>query len=381
MSIRIPRLSASAAIAARRRVERGAVVASVGHLATRVHRRRDVRDVARRNGRRATRAARGWLFAAGLAVPGMAWMWSLTIPGYLAAVAIFAGFHAVAAAVVAHRTVARDRPARRAHAGRGTAPRVPVRWRAARDPADRPGRRARWPDAVRVGGVILLTWVVFQIGFALSGPSPFVPQLARNRGRRNNGEWHGAIGLAAAIVVRARRRSPLRRPARMAARPSTLRVAIVQGGGPQGTRAINTDPREVVERHLAATRTIRAGEVDLVVWPENVIDVVSLAGSRELSRGGRRGSADRRAVRGRHHRGRARTITSSTPRWSSPPTARSCRATRRCIECPSASTCRSAACSRRSAPRPIWCPATPWPARARRTSTSPSAAWRSARRR
>ena len=32
------------------------------------------------------RAARGWLFAAVWMFPGMAWMWSLTIPGYFAAV-------------------------------------------------------------------------------------------------------------------------------------------------------------------------------------------------------------------------------------------------------------------------------------------------------
>src|SRR4249919_2735804 len=44
------------------------------------------------------RAARGWLFAAMWLFPGMAWMWSLTPPGYIAAVAIFAGFHAAAAA-------------------------------------------------------------------------------------------------------------------------------------------------------------------------------------------------------------------------------------------------------------------------------------------
>ena len=45
------------------------------------------------------RAARGWLFAAAWMLPGMAWMWSLTVPGYFAAVAVFAGFHAVAATV------------------------------------------------------------------------------------------------------------------------------------------------------------------------------------------------------------------------------------------------------------------------------------------
>ena len=53
---------------------------------------------------------------------------------------------------------------------------------------------------------------------------------------------------------------------------ATARVAIVQGGGPQGTHAVDTDPRVVFERHLAATRTLE-GPVDLVVWPENVIDV------------------------------------------------------------------------------------------------------------
>ena len=60
----------------------------------------------------------------------------------------------------------------------------------------------------------------------------------------------------------------------------SARVAIVQGGGPQGTHAVRHDPRVVFERHLAATRTLE-GPVDLVVWPENVIDVPSFAGSRE----------------------------------------------------------------------------------------------------
>ncbi len=56
----------------------------------------------------------------------------------------------------------------------------------------------------------------------------------------------------------------------------------MQGGGPQGTRAIHSDPREVVDRHLEATRTIEPGSADLVVWPENVVDVATLAGSTEL---------------------------------------------------------------------------------------------------
>ena len=61
-----------------------------------------------------------------------------------------------------------------------------------------------------------------------------------------------------------------------------VRIAVVQGGGPQGTRAINTKARVVHERHLDVTRQLSADErIDLVVWPENVIDVKEFAVSRE----------------------------------------------------------------------------------------------------
>ncbi|MCU1346715.1 MAG: lnt, partial [Acidimicrobiia bacterium] len=56
----------------------------------------------------------------------------------------------------------------------------------------------------------------------------------------------------------------------------TLRVAIVQGGGPQGTRAVSggdAEKRRVFERHVAATELVPPG-VDLVVWPENSVNVV-----------------------------------------------------------------------------------------------------------
>jgi apolipoprotein N-acyltransferase len=55
----------------------------------------------------------------------------------------------------------------------------------------------------------------------------------------------------------------------------------VQGGGPQGTLAINTNPRDVVERHLAATRAITSENLDMVIWPENVIDVADFYDSVE----------------------------------------------------------------------------------------------------
>jgi apolipoprotein N-acyltransferase len=65
--------------------------------------------------------------------------------------------------------------------------------------------------------------------------------------------------------------------------PQPVRVTVVQGGGPQGTHAAETSRDNVFERHLQATGTIAPGSADLVLWPENVIDVVTFAGSPELS--------------------------------------------------------------------------------------------------
>lgn len=49
-------------------------------------------------------------------------------------------------------------------------------------------------------------------------------------------------------------------------------VAVVQGGGTRGTPAVRSSDREVFQRHLDTSRQLRLG-VDLVVWPENVVDV------------------------------------------------------------------------------------------------------------
>lgn len=51
-----------------------------------------------------------------------------------------------------------------------------------------------------------------------------------------------------------------------------ITVAAVQGGGLRGIPAVRSDPARVLERHLAATERIRR-PVDLVLWPEDVVDV------------------------------------------------------------------------------------------------------------
>jgi apolipoprotein N-acyltransferase len=64
----------------------------------------------------------------------------------------------------------------------------------------------------------------------------------------------------------------------------TLRIALVQGGGPQGVLAINSRARDSFDRHLEVTKTLRLSDKpEIVIWPENVIDVVDFASSREYS--------------------------------------------------------------------------------------------------
>ena len=50
----------------------------------------------------------------------------------------------------------------------------------------------------------------------------------------------------------------------------TLAVAVVQGGGPQNTRADVCENRRVFERHVEATAFVE-DPVDLIVWPEDVV--------------------------------------------------------------------------------------------------------------
>jgi apolipoprotein N-acyltransferase len=219
------------------------------------------------------RAVRGFAFGAGWLFPGMGWMWFLTAPGYVVAALLFAGLHAVAAFVAPTgrwRVLGRPLTHTLVEALRLVVPfgGVPLATIAI--------GQAGGPllGIARVGGVLLLTWVVFQLGFALAGPSPYVPKMARRRGEA---QWQGAVGfLAVVAVIVLAAVAPEGRDT-----GESLRVAVVQGGGPQGTLAIDSDPREVVERHLAATALIEPGAADLVVWPENVIDVAEFETSSE----------------------------------------------------------------------------------------------------
>jgi apolipoprotein N-acyltransferase len=220
----------------------------------------------------------GTMFALAWLAPGMAWMWFLTAPGYIIAAILFSALHGVAAMITGavtdqrkHRAIVGPLAHTLAEALRFSFPfgGVPLATLAISQAAS--------PIApiVRVGGPLLLTYVVLQIGFLLSNLRKIETQKHSVR-----------AALIAAVVVAVL-------PIAGAIAPHghdigrSLNIAAVQGGGPQGTLAINTNSRDVVIRHLEATQTIAGGsassnkQLDLVIWPENVIDVSSFSSSVE----------------------------------------------------------------------------------------------------
>lgn len=208
-----------------------------------------------------TRFRRTWVVAATWLYPGMVWMWDLTPPGYLVAGAAYAAYFGVAAALTppgAGRRVALPGAVALAEVARWAWPfgGVPL--------ATIPMGQAAGPlaEVVRLAGPVLLVVVVVVAGQA----------LAAAVGRQWRPAGVGTAVVAAAVLV-----------AGLAPRGEAvgeLDVALVQGGGPQRTRAADTDEREVFERHLAASQQV-ATPVDLVVWPENVVNVTEFATSRE----------------------------------------------------------------------------------------------------
>ena len=140
--------------------------------------------------------------------------------------------------------------ARRPHAGRGAALLVPVRRRAARQPRHRPGGRTAARHRPRRRGRSSSRGWCSRSAFAL-GADP-------HRRRAVTPTARSAVALGCCVVA-GRGRSRWRSSPRAVTAPADyLDVAAVQGGGEQGTRALDVPSRLVTERHLEATRTIAA---------------------------------------------------------------------------------------------------------------------------
>jgi apolipoprotein N-acyltransferase len=205
-----------------------------------------VRSVDDERGR--ARVALAYVFALGFIVPGIWWMHEFTAPGYVLACLFESGL--VALGIVAGR-----------------------RWTLPAGIVVAESLRASWPwggvpvptiaqsqiggplaQAARVGGELLITATVVVLGLALH-------EAARRR-------WLHAAAPAVAVVLVVTIASIAPRGHRV----GRIEVAAVQGGGPRGTRAIDTDDAVVYARHIEATSKVNRG-VDLVLWPEDVVDV------------------------------------------------------------------------------------------------------------
>ncbi|MEN9804254.1 MAG: apolipoprotein N-acyltransferase [Actinomycetota bacterium] len=220
-------------------------------------------EVRARESRRRSFAV-GAVFGLGWFLPALAWMWFLTAPGFLVAALLFALLHG-AASCVATATDSR-RFLVVAPAAHTLVEIVRLSFPFGGVPLATLGiAQVSGPlgGVARLGGVIALTWITWQL-------AALVATWRRPADLRRSVLATCAVVLVVAWVA-----------PRGSDTDVVLDVVAVQGGGPQGTRAIDTDPRDVFERHLDATRTVN-GEPDVVVWPENVIDVAKFDESLEL---------------------------------------------------------------------------------------------------
>ena len=114
--------------------------------------------------------------------------------------------------------------------------------------------------AARVGGNLLVLVLAVLVGAGLA-------EALRRR-------WAPAAGAVAVAVAVAG--AGALAPDGGAGTP--LEVAAVQGGGRRGFRAVESDPSDVLAAHLDASAGVPV-PVDLLVWPEDVIDVEGPVGA------------------------------------------------------------------------------------------------------
>jgi apolipoprotein N-acyltransferase len=201
-----------------------------------------------------TRFRRGWLVAAALLFPTLSWLFTFTAPGYVIASAYYAALFGLACMAcpptAPGRWIALPGAWMLAEAGRG-------RWPFGGVPVSRLAMgqvTSPLVSVVRVGGPLLLDLLTVAAGMALAAA------VARR--------WRGAgLGVAAvAVVVIVGLVAPRGHDI------APLRIAAVQGGGPQGTRFFDAEAQLVLQRHIDATALVQT-PVDVVLWPENVVNI------------------------------------------------------------------------------------------------------------
>lgn len=201
-----------------------------------------------------TRFCRSWIVAAGWLAPAMLWMWALTAPGYVVAVAVYSAYFGIAGVLTPSRApgrwIALPAAVVLAEISRWTFPfgGVPLATLAQGQASSPLGQSARIGTAIAVSGLVVVG------GVALSA-------ALMQRWRA------AAVGLAVVVVL-----AGLGMVAPRGHTVDTFTFALVQGGGPQQTRSYKGEERVVFQRHLDASQLVDT-PVDVVLWPENVVAV------------------------------------------------------------------------------------------------------------
>jgi apolipoprotein N-acyltransferase len=201
----------------------------------------------------------GFSLGIGWFLPTLAWIWYISIPGYIFTVIFFSCLHGVAELLIFAKEPRRFlQPI--AHvlveALRFSWPfgGVPIATLAMTQ------SNTWFASFGRIGGALLVSYLTWQFAVILFSRFRLVIHCV-------------ATGVLLLAIAPTGENFPGN---------TKLRIAYVQGGGPQGTRATNTNPRDVVLRHLTATQTLTPDQkIDVVIWPENVVDVPTFSNSRE----------------------------------------------------------------------------------------------------
>ena len=195
----------------------------------------------------------GFLFAAAWFLPSMAWMWFLTAPGYIAAILIFCVMHGTASFLAAQLSTTTSTHRTALIICHSLAEVL----------------RLSFP----FGGVPLATLAIGQISGPLADLAPLMGVIGISTATLYLAVTHHrfrALCIVGFLVLLGNTWDTTHPTGR------TLNLSIIQGGGKQGTHAVDTNPRDVFDVHMAATKTLQPNsQRDAVIWPENAISITN----------------------------------------------------------------------------------------------------------
>jgi apolipoprotein N-acyltransferase len=195
----------------------------------------------------------GFLFAAAWFLPSMAWMWFLTAPGYIAAILIFCVMHGTASYIAAKLSTNNQSHRSALIISHSLAEVV----------------RLSFP----FGGVPLATLAIGQVSGPLAGLAPLMGVIGISTATLYLALTHRrfrAICIVGFLVLLGSVWNTTHSTGRQ------LNLSIIQGGGEQGTHAVDTNPRDVFDVHMTAMKTLQPNsQRDAVIWPENAISITN----------------------------------------------------------------------------------------------------------